>query len=354
MQYKKLIKELALTGINSVKPKNLNYPQIKDDIHVIGFGKASSLMAKEAEKRYNVISGIVIDVTEKKLKKTEVIKGTHPLISRKNINATKKILKFISKLKKSDHLLCLISGGGSALFESPKIPLVEYKKEIKALIKKDINIKTLNSKRKKLSHVKGGQLPNFTKAKITSLIISDVIGNDINTIASGPTATKKAKNILIATNMIALKAISQKAKSLGLKPRIITDKLSGEVTPVAIKLEKYTKKMQKGELLLFGGETTVNVKGKGKGGRNQELTLRMIDKIKDKNITFCSIGSDGIDHSAAAGAIIDGQSHKKLCLIRSKYISNNDSYNYFKKTKENIIIGPTGTNIADIILIHKR
>jgi len=332
-------------------------------IIVIGFGKASSLMAKELEKILgNIVdSGIVISTKKIKLKKIKVIKGTHPMPSKRNVDGAKKIVNLIKNLNKNDLVICLVSGGGSALLCYPKIPFKQYMKIINKHFASGIDIGALNKIRKKLSLVKGGKLAKLTKARIISLIFSDVVGDDLSTIASGPTVDKSLKNvdnILLLNNQVALGAMKQKALSLGLKPVIITNKLKGEAKIIG---KKFIKKIQnkKNIALLFAGETTVAVKGKGKGGRNQELCLGAIEEIsKLKNAALVSIGSDGRDGPTdAAGAIIDNKSLGgaiKLRLNYKEYLENNDSYHFFKRTRDLIITGLTGSNVADIGVILKK
>ena len=181
------------------------------------------------------------------------------------------------------------------------------------------------------------------------------------TIASGPTygkGLKNADNILIANNNVALEAMKNKAVSLGLKPIVITDRLKGEAGIVGKNLLKTISKYKNKDCFLFAGETTVTVKEKGRGGRCQELCLGAIKEIsKLKNTILISIGTDGIDGPTdAAGAIIDSQSFKKSInkkLDCKEYLNNNDSYNFFKKMKDLVFTGLTGTNVADIGVIIK-
>jgi glycerate-2-kinase len=344
---------------NSIKKINLRkYKRII----VIGFGKASSLMAKHVEKVLGkkIDSGIVISTKKINLKRIKVIKGTHPYPTRANVNGAKKIVDLIKGLDKDDLIICLVSGGGSALLCYPKVPFKQYVKEINKHFASGIDIKALNVIRKRLSMVKGGKLAKFTKARIVSLIFSDVVGDDLSTIASGPTFGKGLRNvdnILLLNNQVALDAMKQKAWSLKLKSRILTNELEGEARVIGKKLIKKIKNRK--TALLFAGETTVTVKKKGKGGRNQELCLAAIEEISRlKDTVLVSIGSDGMDGPTdAAGAIIDQDSLKKSIkkkLNYKKYLKNNDSYHFFKKSKELIFTGLTGSNVADIGLVLKR
>ena len=348
---------LKKDNILKIKNKKINLKKYKR-IFIIGFGKASSLMAKEIEKilQNKIAKGIVIDTFKRKLKKISSIKGTHPLPSKTNINATKRIVKLIKNLDKNDLVICLVSGGGSALLCYPTISFKKYLKIIKEAFTSGIDIKEFNKIRKKYSKVKNGKLAKLTKAKITSLVFSDVVGDDLATITSGPTYGKglsNVNNILLLNNTVALEAMRKKTLSLGLKPIIYSNKLKGEAKFTGKKL---LKKIRKG-CLIAAGETTVNVKGSGKGGRNQELCLGAVKEIsKIRNCCLISIASDGIDNVNVAGAVVDNNSLKraeKLNLDYKKYLENNDSYHFFKKLNDLIITGKTGTNIADLMVVVK-
>ena len=346
-----------------IKNKKFNLKNYKR-IYVIGFGKASYLMAKELEKvlKFRINDGLVISTKKIKLSKIKVIEGTHPKPSKKNIQATEKIVNLLKGLNKYDLLICLISGGGSALLFYPNIKYEQYMKIFNKAYKSGIDIHGLNKLRKKYSNVKGGKLARLTKANIISLIFSDVVGDDLATIASGPTLGKGLKNvdnILLLNNGVALESMKKKAVSLGLKPIIITNKLKGEARLVGNKLLKSIKKYKNKNCFLFAGETTVTVKGSGNGGRNQELCLGTIEGInKLKDTVLISIGTDGMDGPTdAAGAIVDNNSlkrAKKLGLNYKEYLKNNDSYNFFKKMDNLVFTGLTGTNVADIGVIIKK
>ena len=348
-----------------IKNKKFNLKNYKN-IFVIGFGKASSLMAKEIDKilKNKIANGTVISTKKIKLGKIEVYRGTHPMPSLKNIIYTKKIINLIKKSDKDDLIICLISGGGSALLCYPNISFDRYKKIIDKSFNSGMDINKLNKIRKKYSNVKGGKLAKLTKAKIISLIFSDVVGDDLATIASGPTygkGVKNADNVLLLNNKVALEAMKEKAASLGLKPFILTDKLKGEAKFAGKKILNDFKNLKNKKIncLLFAGETTVTVRGSGKGGRNQELCLGAVESIsKMKNIVLTSMGTDGIDGTTdAAGAIVDNDSFKESInkkLNFKEYLKNNDSYNFFKKVNGPIFTGLTGSNIADIGLIIKR
>ncbi|MFH1642128.1 MAG: DUF4147 domain-containing protein [Nanoarchaeota archaeon] len=329
-------------------------------IHLIGFGKASSFMAKALEKKIKFDSGIIISTVNVQLKNTKIkiIKGTHPMPSLINLKATIKIEELLKGLDKNDLVICLISGGGSSLLCHPKIPLKKYLELIKTGFKSGIDIYKLNKIRKRLSYVKGGKLAKLTKASIVSLIFSDVIGDDLGTIASGPTYGrffKNVDNILLLNNTVALSAMKKKATSLGLKPTIFSTSISGEASVIGKKLVN-TFKVKRTDCLLFAGETTVTIKANGTGGRNLELCMGAIKGLSRlRNTALISIGSDGIDGPTdSAGAIIDSSSlkkTKKLNLDIKHYLTDNNSYPFFKKSGDLVMTDQTGSNIADIGVI---
>jgi len=361
----KLSKNILIVKDYNNKIHKFNLARHKKII-VIGFGKSSAKMGKGIEKILGgrIDNGLIISTKKEKLKRIEVLKGTHPLPSLKNIKATKRLVKLIENLDKDDLVVCLISGGGSSLLCYPNISFAKYLKIIKKNYKAGLEIQKFNQLRKKLSRVKAGKLAGFTKANIISLIFSDVVGDDLKVIASGPTAgsSSKAKNILLLNNKIALEVMKQKALSLGLKPMILTNKLKGEARIVGRNIIKETRQKSfrhlggRGNCFLFGGETTVRVIKKGKGGRNLEFCLGAIKEIaKFKKAVLVSFNTDGIDGPTdAAGAVVAQNSlaqASKRDLDYKKCLENNASYYFFKKLDDLIFTGPTGINIADLGLI---
>jgi glycerate-2-kinase len=376
---------------NLLKINNNNFDLDKfQNIYVIGFGKASASMAKELEEilGQRIKHGIVIDVTSKKLKRIKVRKGSHPYLSKKNIKATQEIINMVRQLNSKDLVICLISGGGSALFEKPYNSFINTLKINKKLLGSGASIHEINVIRKHISQTKGGNLAKPCKAKIISLIFSDVPGDDLDIIASGPTVFDKStikdsqkiikkyklpkiklyetpkdkkifnhiNNIILLNNKIPLEAMASKAKEIGHKTKIITNILSGEASQVGKKLAELAQKMKKNEVYLFGGETSVTVSGKGKGGRNTEVSLSFLKNLP-KDTLLISIGSDGIDNTDAAGAIADQVTQEKYQdskLNIENYLKDNNSYNFFKKTDDLIFTGPTGSNVADLVLLLKK
>jgi len=379
------------------------------NIYLIGFGKASVKMANAICDSLPIISGAVItndQISTVSHPNITTYHGDHPIPSEKNLEATKSLEKIISQCTQDDLLLVCISGGGSALLTHPLVPIQDLQITTKMLLSSGATIHEINTIRKHLSKVKGGQLLRNVNCKTVSLIISDVVGDPLEFIASGPTCGdsttfadayqilknyqllssvpssvkiiiengksglipetpkpedplfKQVNNFIIANNTLACTSIREKAKSLGYHPLILTSELTGESREIGPELLQTIKDQQKhNEYTLFiaGGETTVTVNGSGKGGRNQEMVLSMIKPIADTDFVCCSFATDGIDGmSTAAGAICDGKSYTRaqdLSLAIEKYLSDNDSNSFFHAMNDLIITGLTGTNVMDVQII---
>ena len=229
-------------------------------------------------------------------------------------------------------------------------------KKIRKIIFSGVDIKRLNKFRKKYSKIKGGKLAKIIyPAKLVNLYFSDVIGDDFKVISSAPTYSKKADNILLLSNKICVKAMAERSTKMGLRSVVDTTRLKGEAKKVGIKL---LKKAKKGVCLIAAGETTVKVKGDGKGGRNQELCLGSLNYIKKfDDCVLAGIASDGIDGvTDAAGVIIDNRTYyrsKKLGLDADAYLKENNSFGFFRKTGGLIYTGKTGINVMDFVIIIK-
>ncbi|MEK6932605.1 MAG: DUF4147 domain-containing protein [Nanoarchaeota archaeon] len=421
---KKLLLELASSGIESLVPKSFigkivklenGNLKIKDQkfnlknkrIFVIGAGKMSGEMAFELEK---IIGGKKItygfvntNFIKNKPKKIIINKADHPLPSLKGVYGTKKILdiKKNFNLNENDVIIALISGGGSSLLPYPidEISFKDKKKVIIELIKSGANVYEITIIKKKMSKVKGGKLAEyFFPSKIISLVVSDVVGNNMKIIASGPltkdTSTfmdalniikkyklqnkipkkvleyfiknksfmkeqdlSNVKQFLLASNNTLISKIENFARKLGLKIAVINN-IQGEASLIAKHIcDKLNKaKISPPLLIIYGGETTVTLKDRfGKGGRNQEFILaclKYFDHKKFKNFAIASIASDGIDYiKESCGAIIDKDSFKEIKRYNlDKYLSKHDSYRILKKLNANLISGLTGVNVGDIIL----
>lgn len=390
--------------------------ELSKRVHVVGFGKASKRMAEAVysmlEER--IVGGIVIYPGEPSgVGPIKVLKGDHPLPGHNTLSSSMKLLDYLETINEDDTLIVLISGGGSALFELPEegITLEDISIVSKELMKKGATIHELNTVRKRLSRIKGGKLLRYVKAsKIISLIVSDVVGDNLNTIASGPTAPdttsfadaygvlvrkglleslppsvknlfekrlkglvedtlksdhpvfKKVENHIILSNQIVLQELYEALENMGYKPLLLTSMLEGEAREVGrvlasiIKnIQVYDKPVEKPAALLAGGETVVTVKGRGVGGRNQELCLSLAISLRSlSGITAACFATDGVDGvSPAAGAIVDGNTVDEALkegLDPWRNLEDNDSYGFFSRLNREIITGYTEANVNDIFL----
>jgi len=370
-----------------IKDKKFDLSKIKK-LYVLGVGKAAFEMSQALEKilKDRISEGIVLDINKGKLKYLKSFKGDHPLPSETNLSVSKKIVAIAKKATKDDLVITLISGGASALFCLPhELSISQLKTLNDELIKSGADIHEVNTVRKHVSMVKGGGLAKIAyPAQIISLIFSDVPGNDLSFIASGPTVKDKTTskdvarvlkkydidddfelsetpkeekyfknidNILLLSGITAIEKMQEKCKELKQPCTVYSYALRGEAKIVGRKL---LQRLPEKGFMIASGETVVKVIGEGKGGRNEELVLGAMPYLE--GTVFASIASDGIDNTDAAGAIADEISLKKAQeknMDWAEYINNNDSYNFFKKAGGLIMTGPTGTNIADLIVIYK-
>jgi len=412
----------AVNPYNAVKSKfdgkNINFKSetiyISDfeNIYLVGFGKASIGMAQAVCDSINVKQGAVVTNDPGNEVQSDCIStfvGSHPIPDEKSIEGTEEILEIVEKCEENDLLIVLISGGGSALLEKPRVSINDLQKTTDLLLKSGANINGINTIRKHLSFVKGGQLAAPAKCMIISFIVSDIIGDPVEFIASGPTypdsttyqdaqrilnkynlwtklpssvqnviedgikgkipETPKKNdpvfndvfNFIVANNKIACNAAKEKAEELEYKAILLTTSLDGEAKDIGKYLaEKAANYLTEGEKVVFisGGETTVTIKGSGKGGRNQEMILGSLEELADKNIVFSSFATDGIDGmSDAAGAIADTFTMKRALknnLDPKEFLENNNSYEFFKNLDDLFLTGPTGTNVMDIQILVKN
>lgn len=433
--FKSIAEKIFLAAVKSVLPDRLinRIMYLQDDlliiddlsfslstienIYVIGAGKASALMAAEVEKILgDKISGGHI-VTKYgfscKLKYVNVSEAGHPVPDANGFKATLEILKIAETAGCNDLVLCLLSGGGSSLMNdiSEGCSLKDMIKINELLINSGAGISEINSVRKHLSALKGGQLARVVfPATLVNLILSDVPGDHLDVIASGPTVHDpttfrqaltvlstygltdraprgiltylkegvegrrpetpkendpvfdKMHNKLVGSNRMALEAAKKKALEFNVNAIIIDDQLQGDISTVADYLVETALKFQieKDEVkpvsLLFGGETTVRIRGDGIGGRNQHLALLTALLLQNKpGITILCAGTDGNDGPTnMAGAVIDSDTihnARMKGINPDKYLDNFDSFHFFKKAGGHIFTGPTKTNVMDIIVI---
>ena len=370
-----------------------------NNIFLIAVGKSAGTMTEYVSQKIKFNHGIVVvpkEVTPKLNKKIfEIINAGHPLPNRNSLKAGKNLVEFLNKTKKNDFVLFLISGGGSALSVYPNsISLRDKILVNEELIRSGANINEIACIRKHLSLIKGGRLIQNMNCKGISFVVSDVIGDDITSISSGMTSYDKStftdalkilkkfslerklpnstlsilksgvngnisetpkkaiiKNTIILNNSTCLLKMKDKSKKLGYKTQLISN-ITGNLDQVTQMIASKAI-TSKNNCIIFGGEPTVNVTGNGKGGRNQELVLRLYEKLKHKkpDFTFASIGTDGIDgNTKFAGSIFSTKYNYDGC----SYLKNNDSSSFFKKFGGLIKTGITQNNVNDIGVIIRH
>ncbi|WKT57748.1 DUF4147 domain-containing protein [Candidatus Nitrosotenuis chungbukensis] len=393
--------ENLLTGMitkNKLRIGNRSYNLSKyDKIYVVAVGKAADSMAKLVHSKINLERGIIVVPQNHKPvfcnKKFKICRAGHPIPNKSSVVAAKSVLALLKNAKKGDLVIFLISGGASALLCLPDgISLAQKQQMTKLLLRCGASIGEINSIRKHLSMIKGGKLVQNLPCPAVSLVMSDVVGNNLASIASGltyfddstfsdcmrvikkyglegktpPSVLRRIRlgmtgeidetpkkpaipNFIVATNKNCVDAMAKKAASLGYRTKTLTP-ISGDVKSVAKRILKIFSNAKK-SCLVFGGEPTVKVTGSGRGGRNQELVLRILKDLKDPSVVVASVGTDGIDgNTKYAGAIFDFIPDRNEI---QNYLDNNNSNAFFKKHNRLILTGPTHTNLMDVGLIMR-
>ena len=368
------------------------------NIYTVAFGKAGDSMTRALNSIISIKSGIIVipkgSKAKIKSKKFQIFNSGHPKPDKTSVKAAKEVMKFVNNKKRGELIIFLVSGGGSALLAMPdEITLSDKVHVTDLLLKSGATIQEFNCVRKHLSKIKGGKLVENMKCQGIGLVMSDVEGDDLSSIASGTTymddttyadamdiieknrlklkipievlqilgnglhnqktetpKIAKIENYVIANNNNCLESMEQTAKSKGYK--VIKMQIFGDIKEVVKKILENISEEQK-TCLILGGEPTVKVLGKGQGGRNQELVLRILKNTqKLKKITIASMGTDGIDgNSSFAGAITE---NIKVDLNTMKeFLRNSDSARFFQKQKGNIKTNFTHMNLMDIGIILK-
>jgi len=365
-----------------------------DRIQIIGAGKASAAMARAVEHLLGRrIKGGVVSVpdgTASKLRRVELNSAGHPIPDERGVQGAQRILEIARGAGPRDLLICIISGGASALMPAPSAALtLAAKQEItRKLLNAGATIHEINTVRKHLSLIKGGQLAAVASpACVLSLILSDVIGDDLDVIGSGPTVgdsstveqaesvlrkfglsvpsnvlletpkVTEAQNLIVGSNRLAIDAAAAKARELGYRTLVLSSSIDGETREIARMHAAIVKEiltagrpLRRPACLLSGGETTVTVRGKGLGGRNQEFVLAAAIALQGFGpVTIFSAGTDGLDGPTdAAGAIAD---ESTPTAVAQAFLDNNDSYHFFEKLDALVKTGPTGTNVMDVRIL---
>ena len=402
--------EILESGLQAADPKNIiskfvTPKEIKigtkilnienySSIYSVAFGIAADSMTRALNTIIPIKSGIIVipkgSKAKIKGKKFQIFNPRHPKPDQTSVKAAKEVMKFVENKKSGELIIFLVSGGGSSLLAMPDDITLDDKIHVtNLLLKSGVTIQEVNCVRKHLSKIKGGKLVEGMKCDGISLVMSDVEGDDLSSIASGTTymddttyanaleilkkyklrwkmptevlrvlekglenekPIKKSKipNHIIAKNDDCLKNMQKVAEKKGYK--VIKIQVFGDIKKAVTTILENISESQK-TCLIFGGETTVKVLGKGMGGRNQEIVLRILKNTqKFKKITIASMGTDGIDgNSVFAGAITE---NVRIDLnIMKEFLKNNDSGRFFQKQKGNIVTNFTHTNLMDIGVI---
>jgi hydroxypyruvate reductase len=379
-------------------------------VHLLGIGKASVAMAEalagilgERLERGLVVSK---QAPSAPLPAFDIIIGGHPVPDERSLAAGEKVAALAASLGPGDLLFCVISGGGSALVTAPVegVSLSDIQELTSLLLACGARIDEINTLRRRLDRIKGGGLARLANgAAIVSLIVSDVVGNPLEAIASGPTApdpTTRAQalavvekyglkkkipasilaalkkgaetpkpgealfsnvqNVLVASNLAAAQAALDRARQEGFHPYLLRTDLQGEARQAAFELATFLRQAkQTGQpvpspaCLIAGGETTVTLQGDGKGGRNTELALAAVTELADyPGVMLVTLASDGEDGPTdAAGAVVSGDTFRRaagLGLRPGEFLERNDSYSFFAALDDLLKPGPTGTNVGDL------
>lgn len=371
-------------------------------ILVVGGGKASGTMAVAAERVLGrrITAGCIAvkDGDPAKSKRIDLRPCGHPVPDGRGVAAAARIAELCSQAGEHDLVICLLSGGASALLPAPLPPMTLARKQeiTKQLLACGATIHEINAVRKHMSAIKGGRLAQLAApARVLTLALSDVVGDQLDVIGSGPTAPdastfddalailakygiqaqltrnetpkpgdplfERVENIIIGSNQKSMEAAGAKAKALGYRTMIFASTLEGETRDVARahaaiarQIRVHRQPIKPPACVISGGETTVTIRGKGKGGRNQEFALAAaIDIAGLEDTLILSAGTDGTDGPTdAAGAMADGRTATRLDAKRA--LAENDSYPFFEQLGDLVMTGATGTNVMDVhvILVH--
>lgn len=386
-------------------------------IVVVGAGKASARMAQALERQLGsrIDTGLVVVKYGHgaPTRKIHIVEAGHPVPDAAGLKASRMMIELVGGLKPDDLLIVLLSGGASSLLPAPApgLSLRDKQRTTRLLLRSGATIQEMNAVRKHLSRLKGGQLAAATSAWVASVILSDVLGNDLGTIGSGPTAPdpttfreawttlerygvsaalpetvrrrmeaglsrsvaetpkpgatlfRRVHNVLAGDNQAAVDAVARSAKEQGLHPLVLSTTVTGEAREIAKifgaiarEITAKNRPVRRPCCVIAGGETTVTVRGQGQGGRAQEFALAAALEIAGlPNVWVAGFATDGTDGpKPVAGAVVTGETASlaqrgKMNLLRA--LRENDTYPLLKKLGAHIVTGPTGTNVNDLYLL---
>ena len=396
----------ALEAVDPYKAVQKHLPNLSGRVYGLAIGKASIPMLTALAEAYPLSGALAISkhASSSPSNLFPVFLGSHPIPDSRSLEAGTRVLDFVSALDEKDTLVCLISGGGSALVTAPYngISLEDMQSLTSLLLACGARIDEINTIRRSLDQAKGGGLARATKAKIISLILSDVIGNPLEAIASGPTfpnpttnadalmilkkykideqvsesvlqtlesdsllseiweQASRLQNLIIGDNKLAAEAALEQAQREGFHAEILTNELQGEARDMGFNLAHHLRvsaeRLTRPFCLIAGGETTVTITGNGKGGRNQELALAAMHELNGlENVMLIALATDGEDGPTdAAGAVVTGESAQRAEMLGvdvADHLSRHDAYVCFDKIGDLLKPGPSGTNVNDLIFL---
>jgi glycerate 2-kinase len=367
-------------------------------LRLVAVGKCATTAAGALADVFGprLTDGIVLDVAEaapRPLRGMQVLHGTHPLPSAANVEATRTILRFLEAGRPYDLVVCVVSGGASTLLCLPPegASFEDERAVLQALIRAGATIQEINTVRKHSSLARGGQLACAAHpARVVGLVFSDVPGGTLDLVGSGPTVRDpstvadaervlerynlpaacgvvrfplvetpkdpaifdRVRNAVLVSNDVALEAMGAAARREGLVADVRTATLSGEAREVAARVLRELRAAPSGTALLYGGETTVTVRGTGRGGRNLELALAALGGVQDDELVL-TLATDGRDNGALAGAIADAVTLRDALRAGADpatSLAANDSYGFFERVPHALETGSTGANVADLIV----
>jgi glycerate 2-kinase len=384
-----------------------------EHIHSLGLGKAAAAMSVALQELLGprLTDGLVItkNLSGTSIASTRLIQGGHPVPDERSLTAGREAIKLVTSLHANDLLFCLISGGGSALLTAPAegLALADLQILTGELLGCGASIDEINTLRRHMDTLKGGGMVKLANgAKVVSLIISDVINDTLETIASGPTAPDptfladaraviqkyhldgkipagisqaltggnetlkpgdkrfdNVLNVIIANNLTAAQAALKQAQAESLNPYLLRTDLCGEARDAAFALTTYLRQtsrtgdpVARPACIIAGGETTVTLRGTGKGGRNSDLALAAVSELADfPDVMLVSLATDGEDGPTdAAGAVVTGETFRRAAengLRAGDHLNRYDSYTYFAALGDLLKPGPTGTNVNDLVFL---
>jgi hydroxypyruvate reductase len=387
-------------------------------IFVIGGGKASGAMSQALEEvlgeRLTAGWVNVKDGYTAPTRRIHLCEAAHPVPDERGVNGARRMAQMAREAGENDLLICLISGGGSALMTLPVegVTLADMQALTSALLRCGATINEINTIRKHLSQIAGGNLARLAyPATLITLLVSDVVGSPLDVIASGPTvpdsstysdawgilekyalvdqlpapivhhlaagraghipetpksgdeAFSRAQNLIVADNASAAEAAAKRAGELGIQTMLLSTYIEGEAREVAKvyagiakEIASFDRPISKPACVIAGGETTVTLRGKGRGGRNQELALSAAQQIAGwENVMIVTLATDGSDGPTdAAGAIAEGATlswAREKELAAGDFLASNDSYHFFQALGDLLLTGPTNTNVNDLTFI---